>query len=240
MKDCRKRHILRYIALALALSIGLGECCFCAEETENIAEIISFNGDVKVYQADKNAWVDAREDMRLNNKDKIKTAASAGAEISLDSTLKNIATIGPETEIEIEDCKANKLFMSKGKIMAVLESLPAESSFEVRTPTAVAGVAGTVLSVETDGEETGVSCIEGDVYVSGLEADGTLMERVLLRRRCRRMIRRGSRPGIIVPLTEAEIRDAENARKTLCMIAAKRRARRIARRTARRQWLFGR
>ena len=143
--------------------------------------------------------------MVLQDKDKIKTFVGSEAEIALDSTLKNIIKLEPKTEVTIEDLKNRRLHMPKGKILSLLEALPAGSSFEVRTPTAVAGVAGTGIWVDTDGKKTTVRCHEDKAYVRGINVDGTFMPEILMiDRGYKRIIGRFETPGDIVILTKLE------------------------------------
>ncbi|MGI5819112.1 MAG: FecR family protein, partial [Armatimonadota bacterium] len=88
--------------------------------------------------------------------------------------------LGPETSVLVRKCSLNtntkettSLFdLDAGRIwVRVLSALGGKTKFEVRTPTATAGVRGTVFSVAVDeAGQTSVSVYEGEVAV---ETDGT-------------------------------------------------------------------
>jgi len=85
--------------------------------------------------------------------------------------------LGPETSIRVRKCTVNtstrdttSLFdLDVGRIwVRVLSVLGGQTKFEVHTPTATAGVRGTVFSVAVDASgETQVAVYEGEVHVAG-------------------------------------------------------------------------
>ena len=182
--------------------LGLNASDSIAEEE---SRIIFLKGRVKVQHPGDVFWILAKKGMALQDKDKIKTFVGSEAEIALDSTLKNIIKLEPKTEVTIEDLKNRRLHMPKGKVLSLLEALPAGSSFEVRTPTAVVGVAGTGIWVDTDGKKTTVRCHEDKAYVKGIKVDGTYMPDVLIiDKGYKRIISRFKAPGDLVVLTTFE------------------------------------
>lgn len=165
-------------------------------------KIVYTKGNVKVQRSSEDFWILAKKGMLLNENDKIKTFIASEAEIALDSILKNIIKLEQNTEISIEDIKTKRLFMPSGKVFALIESLPSDSSFEVRTPTAVAGVAGSGMSVGTDGKSTTVSCFEDKAFVRGVNVNGTPMaEIVIIDNGFKRVVGRFEMPGDLVILT---------------------------------------
>jgi len=194
---------MRYIVAIFILLIGFMALftlpSACADEG---AKIIYLKGQVKVQHSGDDFWILAKKGMILNSNDKIKTYVASSVEIALDSTLKNIVKIDPDSEITLEDIEAKRLYMSKGKVLSVIESLPGASSFEVRTPTAVAGVAGSGMSVGTDGKDTTVSCFEDKAYVRGIDVDGTpMLEIIIIDEGYKRMVGRFEMPGELMALT---------------------------------------
>jgi len=190
------------ICLALALLAGYSRTGSTAEEA---ARIIYLKGRVKIQHPGDDFWVLAKRGMVVKDKDKIKTFAGSEAEIALDSTLKNILKIGPDTTITLEELKEKRLYMPKGKVFSVIEALPAGSSFEIKTPTAVAGIRGSGISVDTDGRTTNVKCFEDRAYVKGINIDGTPMtEIIIIDKGYKRLIRRLEMPGELIALTAVE------------------------------------
>ncbi|NQT95604.1 MAG: FecR domain-containing protein [Candidatus Omnitrophica bacterium] len=194
---------------------------------EEGAKIIYLKGNVKVQRAEEDFWILAKKGMVLKEKDKVQTFIASEAEIALDSTLKNIIRLEQNTEITLEDLKAKKLSMPKGTVLSVIESLSSGSSFEVRTPTAIAGVAGSGMSVSTDGSSTNVGCFEDKAYVQGVNVDGTLMlEIVIIEEGYKRVIGRFEMPGDLMLLTALErdqwLQFRENLRDHLDWLREKR------------------
>ncbi len=169
---------------------------------EDEAKIVYINGSVKIQRSQDDFWILAKKGMLLKENDKIKTFIASEAEIALDLTLKNIVKLGQNTQINIESIKAKRLSMPEGKVFALIESLSSDSSFEVRTPTAVAGVAGSGMSVGTDGRNTTVSCFEDRAYARGVNVDGTPMSQIIIiDRGYKRIIEKFQVPSDVLMLT---------------------------------------
>ncbi len=192
------RQAFIVITLFLACLIFFSVSAYAQDEVK----IVHTKGNVKIQRSSDDFWILAQKGMLLNENDKIKTFIASEAEIALDSTQKNIVKLDQNTEISIEDIKAKKLSMLSGKVFALVESLPSDSSFEVRTPTAVAGVAGSGMSVGTDGKSTTVACFEDKAFVRGINVDGTLMaEIVIIDNGFKRVVGRFEMPGDLMMLT---------------------------------------
>ena len=177
--------------------IALAAFCFCGIASAQDGAVMFFvKGEVKIQHAGEEFWSVAQKDMELRSSDKIKTGAGGEAEVSLDGSDKNIIKLHPNTEVTMEDVKNKKLFMQKGKVFALIEALPQDSSFEVRTPTAVAGVAGSGMSVGTDGNSTNVATFEHKAWVRGINQDGTpMLEVVIIEEGFERVVGRFEVPG---------------------------------------------
>jgi hypothetical protein len=173
-----------------------------AAHAEEAVKIVHTKGSVKIQRSLDDFWILAKKGMLLKESDKIKTLIASEAEIALDSTLKNIVKLDQNTEISIGNVKAKRLSMPNGKVFALIEFLSSGSSFEVCTPTAVAGVAGSGMSVGTDGKNTMVSCFEDRAYVRGINADGTPMAQIIIiDRGYKRIIGKFEAPSDLLMLT---------------------------------------
>ena len=195
------------ICLALALLVWFNTAYSKAEETaaEEAAKIIYLKGQVKIQHPGDDFWILAKRGMIVGDKDKIKTFVGSEVEIALDSTLKNIIKVEPNTEIILEELKGRRLYMPKGKLLSLIEALPPNSSFEIKTPTAIAGVRGCGISVDTDGQKTNVKCFEDKVYVWGIDVDRAPMaEVVIIDEGYKRIIGRFEIPGELIVLTAFE------------------------------------
>ncbi len=191
------RYTLFFICLAIMFVF------FCPNSyAAGGMQVLYVKGIVNIQQAGEDFWVLASKDMALNENDKIKTGYAAEIGIALDSTKKNIVTLSQNSEIIISDIMKKQVLLSKGKVFALIEGIESASSFQVRTPTAVAGVAGSGMSVETDGENTTVGCFEDRAYVQGINVDGRPMaEIVIIDNGFKRVIGRFEMPGDLMILT---------------------------------------
>lgn len=191
------RYVLFLLVLVMALSF------FHAQSyADEGMQVLYIKGVVNVQQHGEDFWILAQKGMRLNENDRIKTGYAAEAGILLDKTKKNVVTLSQNSEMSVSDVKKKQVSLDKGKIFALIEGIESASSFQVRTPTAVAGVAGSGMSVETDGEKTIVGCFEDRAYVQGINVDGIPMaEIVIIDNGFKRAIGRFEVPGDLVMLT---------------------------------------
>ena len=190
---------LLFITVILASVVMFGSLSVYAD-TE--AKIIYLKGSVKVQEVGEDFWILAKKGMLLNDGDKIKTFTASEVEIAIDDTLKNIMRLEANTEVLIEDIRKGKFNMPKGEILALIEGLPDGSVFEVKTPTAVAGVAGSGMSVGCDGTSTTVGCFEDKAYVRGVTVDGKLMlEIVIIEEGYKRVVGRFEIPSDLLLLS---------------------------------------
>jgi len=206
----------RAVLISILTLMGLFSFIVPALHAGEEAKIIYTKGNVRVQEAGTDFWILAKKDMPLEDKDTIKTAVASEADISLDGTLKNIIRIQQNTELTVEDLKTKKLLMTKGKVLAVMESLSEGSSFEVRTPTAVAGVTGSGMSVASNGNETTVGCFENKAYVRGIDVNGQpMLEIVMIEEGYKRIACRFEMPSDLVALTMLERQEWTEFRQNL-------------------------
>ncbi|MFC1807015.1 FecR domain-containing protein [Candidatus Omnitrophota bacterium] len=202
------------INIIVLLTILLFFSAYASAQEE--AKIFYLKGVVKMQRSGEDFWILAKKGMVLKDNDRVKTLKSGDAEIALDSSLKNIVKLEGGTEVTIEDLKTKSLYMYRGKVLSVLESLPTGSSFEVRTPTAVAGVTGSGIFVETDGKKTGVRCHEDKAYVRGVNIDGVAIGEVLvIDEGYKRFVGHLQAPGELIILTGYEKGQWSNFRESL-------------------------
>lgn len=107
------------------------------------ATMLQINGKVYVLEQGQTDWTKAFNGQVINEGDKIKTESGASAFISFDEEKKNVIRVEPKTEMELQDTAPIVIELPKGTIMSKIGELEKGSSFQIRTPTAVAGVAGT-------------------------------------------------------------------------------------------------
>lgn len=132
------------------------------------AKIEKISGDVKAKKKEKE-WEIAKEGMRLEQGDKLKTEKNSQAIISIPE--ENEVLIEPETEIIINDlwenpfnkAKETNLGLIKGKVQAVIKKIFGGSKFSVKTPSAVSLIRGTKFRAKTAEEFSFLEVWEGKV-----------------------------------------------------------------------------
>ncbi len=139
----------------------------------NKGVVTYLEGQVQSKKSGDLQWSPARPNQILNEKDQVRVLAESRAELILDSqsvlrlsenTLLILHRLEEETASQKETTRMN---LSLGKLWTRAAKLfnPA-SRLEVRTPTAIAGVQGTVYQVNViDERSTNIQVFEGTVQV---------------------------------------------------------------------------
>ena len=137
--------------------------------------IEKFAGDFKVVRKGETAWVEPKEGWSLNDGDRVRTGFPGSAVIAL--TDGSVLNLKENTILEITLVAQNApghvtvLSILTGKIKAAVAKRTAGAGFEVRSPTAVAAVKGTVFIVEMAGKEMNVAVLEGLVALLDLKRE---------------------------------------------------------------------
>ena len=155
-----------------------------AEEGPRKVTIISIEGLVDAMRRDNKIWEEAKEGMVLLEGDKIRTEAFSSVTLAFDEEEENIIEIDEDTEVVIDRLTIDRitkgedttLRMGVGGVLADIGELKIDSEFEVRTPTAVAGIRGTTWKTEVSQDlHTKVTVFKGKVDVRGIDPQGRVM-----------------------------------------------------------------
>ncbi|MFW5980781.1 MAG: FecR domain-containing protein [Halanaerobiaceae bacterium] len=116
-------------------------------------------------------WKTVEDQVELNQGDHIKTGNSGRADLFYLNEARILIEENSRVQIKEnkrDDLQVKKLKLDEGSVLVdFMQNIREKMSFEVETPTAVAGVRGTLFKVEVDeGKETVVSVKEGKVSVS--------------------------------------------------------------------------
>jgi hypothetical protein len=141
-------------------------------QTSEQVEVTYFSGNTEVLLKDAEDFAPCEEGMILEPGDKVKTLGDGVVELAFNEENTNVVRLSEGTEVEIVLEDDEKLSLSEGEVFASIAGLPAESTFEIRTPTAVCGVRGTEWVTRVSGEETEVEAIEHTPYVRHFEESG--------------------------------------------------------------------
>lgn len=141
-------------------------------EVSGKAEVLEKNIITDIFESP--FWKDLKKGDVLDQGDKIKTSANSTIDIyfSNETFLKigeNSRVIIGENKIK-EAGQSTSIKLQKGKVWSRIKGAWNRlTKFEVITPSAVAGVKGTIFSVETDGDKTTLKVKEGEVEFAARE-----------------------------------------------------------------------
>lgn len=127
-------------------------------------------GDVWIQRKGSEEWIPGKHNDELYNSDKIKTDESGSAHITFDK--KADIYVAPSTNITVEkalrynnNLRQTLLTLDLGRIKADIDKLKGQSSFQIKTPTALASVRGTTLYMGVTQLAQGISSVLTDLYV---------------------------------------------------------------------------
>jgi len=138
------------------------------------ASIIYLKGKAEVQRSGERAWRPAELQMTVHPGDKLSTEAGAELEIRLDDG--SVLKMKDKGLLEIDAMEKQakplttitSLKLGLGRLLGCVRKLSSrESRFDISTPTAVAGVRGTVFAVFAEDDSTGLDVLQGQVAVSG-------------------------------------------------------------------------
>ncbi len=172
------------------------------------AMITNLEGNVQVQSAADKSWTKAKVGMAVNIGDSIQTARSSMADVALDESNKNTIRVDESTLVVITSSNAadiNKLDLSHGKVYANVEEVKAGLGFEVKTPSAVAGVRGTGLSVESSQRRDEVAAFKDSVFVKSFDSQGRQIDEITIPEGFKAMVERFEKAGELSKLSEDEM-----------------------------------
>ncbi|MFA5339610.1 MAG: FecR family protein [Candidatus Omnitrophota bacterium] len=130
-----------------------------SEPGEMKAVIVKLSGSVKVKNGGSAVWHDAKVNETLKTGDTIETNKNGKAEFRVENG--DVITLQQDSNFTITRLKETgsgeheSLFESKkGKLRAKVEKLKGNSKFEVKTPTSVASVRGTIIFLNISSTQT--------------------------------------------------------------------------------------
>jgi len=132
--------------------------------------ILGSSNDVTIMRAGQSAWENARLYSSIYNGDQIKTNKESRCETKLHE--RGIIRIGESTTFTFQKDQLHKNFNAEivtGRLWANIQKLNRRSNFQVRTPTAVCSIRGTIYRIDAD-SSTKVMVYQGSVDVGPLWA----------------------------------------------------------------------
>ncbi len=154
--------ILSYTKPVIFMIFFFGISICPAEGIDKDVTVMSISGNAEVMESGASSWIPALSGMKLGSGDTIRTkenshldldfggkAQAAVVRIAEKSTLKIDAYIASD---KIEDRKIT-LDLAVGEVLVKVNKVKDESQFQVRTPTSIVGVRGTMFKVRTSQSE---------------------------------------------------------------------------------------
>ena len=134
-------------------------------------KILSVKGQVLLREDEAQPWRKAKKDDTLRKNYELMTKNRAECTFTFGGELDGAITLKGNSQLKFTDTEVRRLNLTKGRVFSIIDKLDKNSSFEISTPVAIAGVRGTGWTVEAE-EETAVRCFEGEVSVQGLDQEG--------------------------------------------------------------------
>ncbi len=186
-----------------------------AQSSSKEATVISVKGDVKIQKAGKVEWLDAKVGLRLSDGDTAKTKKASEAEISFDRDNRNVVRLAENTTAILRGRQLRQIELPEGRIRFLIRKLRRDSSFEIRTPTAVAGARGTGGDVESEPDRAEVKAFEDEVFVQSFDQEGNLIKEIIVREGWETFIEKFQAPSELVELTETDRKDWDSWKEDL-------------------------
>jgi len=180
------------------------------------AEVIHVKGKVEVQRGQDQTWRLAAVGTQLNIGDSIRTARNSNADILLEPKTKNYLRVQPGTMVVLSSKtpgELDRIDLSSGKIYANLEKVKAGLTFEVHTPSAVAGVRGTGWSVESDKNVDEAATYEDNIFLQSFDANGNLISEIVVPEGFKSFVERFQGPSALIELTSGERRDWDSLKE---------------------------
>jgi hypothetical protein len=183
------------MAVVLALAIAVSAL---AQGSGGVAATITLvEGQAEVVPAGSTTPTPARPNMRVLPGSTVRTKANGRVELQFDD--RSLLRLDHNTEVQILSGPQQRgVMVTLGNIWAKVQSIFGASKFQVKTPTVVAGVRGTILRAEVSDQEAAIAVDEGEVEVTPTDGD----QPVIVRQNQQVRVPRGKRdlrPGAFDP-----------------------------------------
>ncbi len=144
-----------------------------AQEEEFYCEVMSLEGTATVSNSTVSGKPIQEGDV-LKTEDLITVGAGSYVDLAYDKDWNNVTRVEENSKVRLRSLYPTTVELEEGGVFAKLKSLPKDSTFEVKTPTAIASVRGTEYRTTFLSGETQIYNVsDSDVYVYGLDDSGS-------------------------------------------------------------------
>jgi hypothetical protein len=156
-----------------------------ADTDYSIAYVNDFSGECEIRRSGED-FSEAVQDLYvpLYEGDTVSTDSDSSMEVVFDDA--TVVKLDPGSRLLIKNLKGKNssrtgLELLKGRLMAVVKKLFGKEEFTVKTKMAMAAVKGTEFIVQA-GDDSSIGVYNGAVEVSGLDMEGNVLHRVVLKK----------------------------------------------------------
>ena len=174
-----------FIALLFIAFAGISHSGYCQQAAYDeainarIIELVKIEGKVFYKKTSDLYWLPASTGLKLEEGDMIKTGKNENSYAELlvieikEGGLQGILKLASSTQaiIGVYNKDINEVKLDKGELSCIIENQNKNSSFEVRTPTALCGSRGTDFKVSYNPVTT-ASCFKNSIYLQQLNSQG--------------------------------------------------------------------
>lgn len=201
--------------LSMVMFLAFG----CFPGMARAAEILFVQGNVQVQSPNETDWRKAEKGMQLKAGDTIRTARHSKVDIALDREKKNTIQIAEKALAVLnaaeEEATIDRLELSRGRVYSNLENIKAGMSFEVTTPSAVAGVRGSSYMVYVEPDQDEVAALKDTVFIKAFDANKVQLMDMMLPEGFRTFIERFQEPSALLQISLREFEKFDNIRADL-------------------------
>jgi ferric-dicitrate binding protein FerR (iron transport regulator) len=161
----KRRFTRSLLAIAASLLVMVGGLAWRMRD-QSEGRLLNIQGEVEVYR--RGAWLAAREGMKIESGDEVRTTTgSAAFQLGGESTMLKL---GPATELWLAAFKpAKDFYLRSGTLTASVAPQAADFPMQIQTPMATATVLGTTFEIGVRDVQTGLHVIEGKVNLSAAD-----------------------------------------------------------------------
>lgn len=136
------------------------------------AKIIDLKGAVTVKQERDSDWEKAKINTLLYREAEVKTEKKSECTLAFDDEIENILTIKENSHIKLESILPGNIYLPEGRVFSLIDNISKIQNFEIKTPTAIAGVRGTGWLSSFLNNNSSFSCFEDNVNIEGTDSQG--------------------------------------------------------------------
>jgi hypothetical protein len=129
--------------------------------------------DVKIVRRESSVGTECQKGMVLGQGDWVRTGAGSTCTLGFGAEGKNRITIEENSLVIVKIDGFCKMQLLSGGLYAVLEDVSKGESFKVLTPSVITEAMSSGWSIKDNGSYTNVVVFDNDVFVCGLNEDGT-------------------------------------------------------------------